>query len=813
MTPPRKAIYRPRIGGIIKRISGSVSEGHLIRWQDEGRKDLQGEWFSPKTFLMRNAGYPVVGAPINYQHGMHKAREEDEGAKDFGSLAIGIFTFADEDDIGLFVRGEQKTRAEYIEMLQEIGRVRAIKFTDAQLRYKADIAVKAVDDLMLTELQYSGGFDPSTWVVDPDNQHIDQSGIIHGAWTPTPADDLNPLVRFKSAFDEVLTLDNSVSYSIPPKSIQPAKSEAQRGGTGRDSAQGTEADVEPTPAATPETTNDDIAKNGATPMSELVALAQSLLEALEAQAIELGVSEEEAEGLAQEVVDETAQEAEAKQEDEEEDEEEMDEEEDEEQKAVAFARRALAILNEKVARLRKAQKAAQGVLAQARLEHQKKQPATNRPPAYAGQGYMDSYDNLKYAHLSATDMAMAFKIAVTASPFGRMPQGLRGRNATDFVTEEFYRHAVHKMAEQVKVATFSRAEDALYVKSITPVKANELNASDITGQGLEYLGNVYDTMVWETARNARIYQLMLNRGMMEKPVPQGMKSVIVPIEGADLSVYGGVEGNSTDATGRPEVVYKITPQTTSTETVTPGTFRTATAYTFELDEDSFVDMAAEANRKVQLALKEHIEKAMINGDTEPDASTNINDIAGTPTSTGLTRDYFLEFDGLRKSPLVTSTAYSRAGGTLAVDDYRRTWALLGSTQAPRTESIFFLIDFSTFNASLDLLPTLTKDVAGENAALFTGKFDELWGIPIYMSGFLALSNSAGKIDLDTPGNNTLGQILAVYAPYWAFVFKRNITIEMQRSPDSETFEFYGSMRFSLKRRSASAAAISYNMTV
>jgi hypothetical protein len=224
-------------------------------------------------------------------------------------------------------------------------------------------------------------------------------------------------------------------------------------------------------------------------------------------------------------------------------------------------------------------------------------------------------------------------------------------------------------------------------------------------------------------------------------------------------------------------------------------------------------MASEANRKVRLALEEHIEKAMINGDTETDDSTNINDIAGTPNSTGLTRDYFLEFNGLRKSPLVTSTDFSRDGGTLAVNDYRLTWAKLGSTIAPRKESIFFLIDFDTFQASLDLLPTLTKDVAGENAALFTGNFDNLWGIPIYMSGFLALSNTAGKIDLDTPGNNTKGQILAVYAPYWAFVFKRNINIEMQRSPDSETFEFYGSMRFSLQRRSADAAAISYNLTV
>ncbi len=157
------AIIAKYAGGILKRVSANTFEGHGVRWHDPNRMDLTGEWFSAKTYLMRSAGYPIVGIPTNYQHGMQKT---------FGNLAVGLVTFADEDEIGEFIRGELKTRAEYVAMLQEIGRKGDLKFTDAQLARKSDLAVKAVETLIAdVTLQFSGGFDPSTWQVDPDTKH------------------------------------------------------------------------------------------------------------------------------------------------------------------------------------------------------------------------------------------------------------------------------------------------------------------------------------------------------------------------------------------------------------------------------------------------------------------------------------------------------------------------------------------------------------------------------------------------------------------------------------------------------------------
>lgn len=421
-------------------------------------------------------------------------------------------------------------------------------------------------------------------------------------------------------------------------------------------------------------------------------------------------------------------------------------------------------------------------------------------------------ESLKYSHLSATDMAMAYKLAIAATPLG--PQGIAGRKPTDFVSEDFYRHAVNKAYAYHDKKPLTRTDEELSLKSVRPFKANEMDASNITGQGVEYLGYFYDSMVWETARNTRIFELMQSRGMLQKEVPQGAKSTYVPVEGADPTVYGGGEANSTDSTGRPEVVYKITPITTIQQTVTPGVFRAATADTLILQEDSIVDIAAESNRKLTLAMLENIEKAFLNADSETAANTNINTIDGTPISTGLTADYYLQFNGLLKSPLVTSTTYKRdAGGTISLNDYLSTLTLLPPEQAAHPENLFYVIDFYTRQASLKFPELKTREVAGEAATIFTGTLPALWDIPVYMSGFLSKANTAGKVATTTPANNTTGRILLVYAPYWAFTYKRNLTIETQRFPESEATAFYASMRFSLTRRSASAAALSYNVGV
>jgi HK97 family phage major capsid protein len=102
-------------------------------------------------------------------------------------------------------------------MLRELGRTKGIKLGDSQIRQKAEVAHKAVGELVTgVSLRQSMGADVATFRVNEDTGHIEQCGIVHGALTPTPADNKNPLVRFKSALDYVYNLeDTSKTFAFP----------------------------------------------------------------------------------------------------------------------------------------------------------------------------------------------------------------------------------------------------------------------------------------------------------------------------------------------------------------------------------------------------------------------------------------------------------------------------------------------------------------------------------------------------------------------------------------------------------------------
>ena len=73
------------------------------------------------------------------------------------------------------------------------------------------------------------------------------------------------------------------------------------------------------------------------------------------------------------------------------------------------------------------------------------------------------------------------------------------------------------------------------------------------------------------------------------------------------------------------------------------------------------------------------------------------------------------------------------------------------------------------------------------------------------------ANSAGKVDLDTPANNTTGAMLAVRWDQWRLGWKRRLTMETVRVPSADSTEITALMRVGLAQRDTEASAISYNV--
>ena len=187
-------------------------------------------------------------------------------------------------------------------------------------------------------------------------------------------------------------------------------------------------------------------------------------------------------------------------------------------------------------------------------------------------------------------------------------------------------------------------------------------------------------------------------------------------------------------------------------------------------------------------------------------------------------------NGFRKLALVTNTANSRDGGALDDEDFLETVKLMGTAGLDGADpnKVTFLVDAPTYWKALTLATVKTRDVNAQ-MTLESGQLTRVWGYPLRRSFFAQYagvllgtvttaayqlkSNSAGKVDQDTEANNTKGSILAVRWDKWAFRWKRRITIEVDRWPESDTNQIVAMTRWGLAARDNEASAITYNLTV
>lgn len=351
-----------------------------------------------------------------------------------------------------------------------------------------------------------------------------------------------------------------------------------------------------------------------------------------------------------------------------------------------------------------------------------------------------------------------------------------------------------------------------------PIKANELNQSTLASYGDEWIGVAYSGQMWEKIRHeARIAAMLPTI-----EIPQGTESMVIPLESTPATFYKVAQASAQDTNTLGKATYTVTSSKmgTAQQTLTVGKLGARTLYTGELEEDSLVDWVSELRRKLQEEGAHILDSLVIDGDTETGATTNINDIAGTPAGT----EYYLVANGFRKLALVTNTANSRAAGTLTVDDFQETLNLMGlaGQNALEMDKVAFLMDLWTYRKALALPEVRTKDVFS-GATIENGKLTGLWGYPIMatpdMHRFNAdttygkKANSAGKVDVDTAANNAYGALLAVRWDQWRLGWKRRMKIETQRIPQADATDVVLTMRVGLTYRDTEASAISYGVTV
>jgi hypothetical protein len=774
-------------GDACKFIDSDRVGGYGVVFTDETNRDLHKQFFDSSTYYGLKAHNPI-DKPFMLDHAFDVK---------FKSIPVGIIDFVKEDEIGLWLEAKLHEREQYEAMLKEMRDKKFHSLSNDDITQASNNIVKAVKAFIGTgKAHWSTGALPQAVDVNQETGHIKSWPLIEGTAVMTPAEPNGTEINFvKSAFDKLFTpAQSTASISIDDdghKDIaQLVDSEEIVNAQSIEAIQST--------------------KDNTMATKNLDEVIQEVTAILTRYAEELGVGEGDVEEVATEAAE--SLEDEIKQENEEEDEE--------AKQAVVenIAERAYLLLKERSEKAAAQRKKIENKFEALHRKHIVDQPAKNFPAGYSqSQQKVSVGENLKYAHLSAADMALAVMMR-------QLPSKQAGiiTSPTQLFPEEFFKAMAHKMsryADEQPYTKTSRVLDAktgarhfemanksnYHLKAIMPFKADELDASVITGQGLEWVGEWWSTDLWMRERFATHYDTMISKGMMEQVIPQGAETAHFPLEGNDPVAYVAPQARSVDATGRPETTINISPFTTGEQVLTPREIKIATAVTVILEEDSVINVVQQVNRQLQAKALETRDQLMVNGDTET-GTTNINN-DGVAPATGLQTPYYIASDGYLKVGLANGRD---ASNILNLAQYRLTLEQLDPELRQFYDRMAFMIDPQTEMASLAIPEIATEDVRRTMATVTSGRLLNIFGVDVLSNGWILQADTDGKV---TAGANVAnrGRILLAYAPYWGVGFKRGITLETVRDIYSGSNVFVMSMRLGFIERGTNAAALSFNI--
>lgn len=163
----------------IKSIGPDRVGGYAVLWGDESRKDLTGEWFTPKTEEL-TAIFDVVGKlPFMYHHGL------DETVKTHVS---GVVDTLKPDSVGLWYEAQLKKADEYDEQVKKLIEAKKLKTSTQTFPLARRVSVKG---------------------------EITRWPIAEITGTPTPAEyRMQPIETLKSAYQAIGCKDDDFACML-----------------------------------------------------------------------------------------------------------------------------------------------------------------------------------------------------------------------------------------------------------------------------------------------------------------------------------------------------------------------------------------------------------------------------------------------------------------------------------------------------------------------------------------------------------------------------------------------------------------------
>ncbi|MBN2469816.1 MAG: phage major capsid protein, partial [Anaerolineae bacterium] len=337
---------------------------------------------------------------------------------------------------------------------------------------------------------------------------------------------------------------------------------------------------------------------------------------------------------------------------------------------------------------------------------------------------------------------------------------------------------------------------------LSALKADELSTSTQAGYGDEWVPDLWSAELWRQARLENVILPLL------RAVEMPSNPYELPVEGADPTVYyvpeTADESSLTLGSANPIPDSKIG---SGKVTLAAKKLALRVGFSAELAEDSLIPILSMYREQAMRALSGAIDSVILNGDTETGATGNINSDDAAPAS-GAT---CLAFDGLRKLPLVTTTANAvSAGGEPSLALLRQARFTMAHRYSINPRHLAWIVDGGTYARLLGLDEFLMMDKAGPQATALTGQIGYVDGIPVLVSAEMPLTMADGKVNAT---GNTKGQAVCVYRPGWIVGYRRRIAASMDYLPYYDAYQMTATVRLALAPLDGDVAAALYNVTV
>lgn len=757
--------------------TGDTVSGYLVRFTDANNPDLHGEYFDKRTYFWEKER-PIKGAPILIDHAFDST---------FKGLPVGIVSFAEEREVGIWMEGKLHEREDYLEYLESMRAKSIIDADDATLSAIAGNIDKAVKSFFGSgQAQWSSGAHPQSVEADEDG-HIKSWAIIEATGCFNPAESNGTEIQLKSAFEQLDVIFTQIQTAQAAKDVTGHKEP--------------HADVEQ-PQDNLSTTPIQKMENPIMDEQMLRDLIRVILEEMNADGEKMD-EEEIAESVEKDMEEETAKM---------DDDEKMDEEETAEKMAGLIIQHITRKQEQQARVLNSARKAARKAALNAPVSDDAWLPAA-KSNGNGATPRISGVEHRKFAGLSGADMALGVKFLQAGLP----PVMQKRAKIGDLVSEAYANVMAQKMAAEVQERSFTDPVAALNFSSALPfksMKADELNASDIAGQGTEWVGVYYDEQLWERVRDeTELFNLMSSKGMRIKDIPAGSPSVTFQTDTSSGSVFLRNQANDLSSNS-PEITARISNFGTGNITATAKEHVLAQFVTDILEEDSIIPTLRYANQDMIQTLAEALEDAMTNGDTT--TTNNINN-DGASTTAAPQQELYLAWDGIRHHFLVDQTTYGADHSTaaLAASTILNTRNLLPGRIRVRRQNLLYVMDYGTDAKARQLAELFTRDKADGDATLYTGILPDVDGVQVYTSGLLRSADTDGKVTGAGNGTDT-GTLICVYAPYWAYGRKRAVSIETARGTTGALAggtTLVATVRHAFVARGAGAAAGTYNIQI